>query len=293
MKDRTLLFSLLLAGVIHAGLLMTDLPAVQPATVGMPQAVQVSLISGPAPAADPVGPQPAKKEEIPKPAVQPAQKTQPQKKVEKVLPEKPKPVSAPKPVPPVKPEPIPLPKPEPIPLLEPEPEPEPEPDEQMIQEVQPEPRPSEPKQSSEDLEEAREDMPWSVAEPASKADSLSAAGSPVPESIQEGSSISGDLNSTGTGGEGVERMPSYSYNPKPRYPRQARNGGQEGAVMLRVEVLFSGRVGRIRVDESTGYDALDTAAVEAVKRWRFTPAKRGNRSVTTWVRIPIEFNLRD
>jgi protein TonB len=282
MKDRTLLLSLLFAGLIHAGLLMVGVPAIEPATVAMPQAVQVSLIPGPSPAAEPAGPPPATKQEAPKPSVHQAKKSPPQKKIEKISPEKPKPVPVPKPVPPPKPEPIPP----------PEPEPETKPVEEIIQDVQPEPQPAEPEQLSEDIEETQGASASSDAEPASKAESFFAADTAGSDSTER-ASASGGLNSKGIGGEGVEKMPSYSYNPKPRYPRQARNAGREGTVMLRVEVLFSGRVGRIRVDKSTGYTILDAAAVEAVKRWRFTPAKRGSRSVTTWVLVPIEFNLRD
>ena len=88
-------------------------------------------------------------------------------------------------------------------------------------------------------------------------------------------------------------MPAYSYNPKPKYPRAARLMGQEGQAVLRVEVLSSGKAGKIMVEKSTGYELLDREAVEAVKRWRFQPAQRKNSPVNAWVRIPIEFNLRE
>jgi protein TonB len=62
--------------------------------------------------------------------------------------------------------------------------------------------------------------------------------------------------------------------------------------MLLVEVLASGRVGKVEIETSSGYDILDEAAVKAVRRWRFTPAKKGRRPVSAWVRIPVEFDLR-
>lgn len=292
MKDRTLLLSLIFAGLIHAGLLALGLPTIEPATLAMPQAVQVSLVPGPALASAPAGPPPAKEQEALKPAVHQAKKTPPQEKVEEALPKKPKSTPLPKPVSPPKPELIPPPRPEPVPLPEPEPEPEPKLVDQIIQDAPSESQPTEPEQSSEVTEEIEQASASSAAEIASKADSLMTAGSEGFNSTEEGA-MSTERNSRGTGGGGVDKMPSYSYNPKPRYPRQARNAGQEGTVILRVEVLFSGRVARIEIDKSTGYNILDTAAVEAVKRWRFTPAKRGSRSVTSWVLIPIEFNLRD
>ncbi|MDI3280710.1 MAG: TonB family protein [Bacillota bacterium] len=60
--------------------------------------------------------------------------------------------------------------------------------------------------------------------------------------------------------------------PLPDYPPQARREGQEGTARLRVEVLPSGSVGRIELLASSGHPALDRAALEALRRWSFTPA---------------------
>jgi protein TonB len=38
---------------------------------------------------------------------------------------------------------------------------------------------------------------------------------------------------------------------------------------------------------------LDRAAAEAIKRWRFHPARYGDKAVESWLRIPIEFRLAD
>jgi protein TonB len=88
-----------------------------------------------------------------------------------------------------------------------------------------------------------------------------------------------------------DRAAAYTYNPKPRYPRAARRRGQEGTVMLLVEVLASGRVGEIEIEKSSGHDLLDNAAAEAVRRWRFVPAEKAGVSVGTQVKIPVEFDL--
>ena len=63
--------------------------------------------------------------------------------------------------------------------------------------------------------------------------------------------------------------------------------------MLMVEVLENGRAGEISIENSSGYELLDDAAIKGVRRWRFVPAKNGGRAVRARVRIPVEFNLRD
>jgi protein TonB len=59
-----------------------------------------------------------------------------------------------------------------------------------------------------------------------------------------------------------------------------------------VHVLADGRVGDIDVEQSAGHPDLDQAATDAVRRWRFEPARRGEQAVAMWVRLPVEFRLR-
>ena len=81
--------------------------------------------------------------------------------------------------------------------------------------------------------------------------------------------------------------------PKPKYPDAARRDGKEGRVLLRVLVNEEGRIASVEVNRSSGAEALDHAAVEAIKRWRFSPARLADRPVESWVRIPIDFRLTD
>ena len=85
---------------------------------------------------------------------------------------------------------------------------------------------------------------------------------------------------------------AYLKNPAPEYPQMAQRRGWEGTVLLRVEVLPSGKPGQIQIQKSSGRDALDTAALAAVKRWSFVPAKQGDVAQTGWVSVPIDFKLR-
>jgi TonB family protein len=106
----------------------------------------------------------------------------------------------------------------------------------------------------------------------------------------KGEGIWGKIFSSRGGGNGVR--PRYAENPKPPYPQEAREKGQQGEVLLRVEVLVNGQVGRIEIKKSSGYELLDHTALTTVKQWRFIPAKKGDAFIPLWVNIPIKFQLQ-
>jgi periplasmic protein TonB len=96
----------------------------------------------------------------------------------------------------------------------------------------------------------------------------------------------------GSGSElGRIARPRGGYQVVPTYPSTARRLGIQGTTLLRVFVLDDGRVGEIQVQKSAGHPDLDRAASNAVKRWRFDPARKGNENVSTWVLLPVEFRL--
>jgi protein TonB len=83
----------------------------------------------------------------------------------------------------------------------------------------------------------------------------------------------------------------YLHNPKPEYPWAARRRGEEGRVMLRVQVSAAGTAAAVDIGRSSGFPLLDQAAREAVLRWRFVPARRGSEAIESWVLVPIAFRL--
>ncbi|CAB5154161.1 Ferric siderophore transport system, periplasmic binding protein TonB [Olavius algarvensis associated proteobacterium Delta 3] len=91
----------------------------------------------------------------------------------------------------------------------------------------------------------------------------------------------------------VEARPLYRQSPPPRYPRLARKRGYEGTVILEVLVDRDGDVEDLKVHQSSGYKVLDKAALASVKRWIFTPGRRGDDVVDMWVRVPIAFRLTE
>jgi protein TonB len=94
--------------------------------------------------------------------------------------------------------------------------------------------------------------------------------------------------------EGITRMaaPSGGYQVRPAYPSTARRLGLEGTSMLRVFVAADGRVTEVQVDQTAGHPDLDRAAVDAVRRWKFEPGRRGSEPVGMWVRLPVQFVLK-
>jgi len=104
----------------------------------------------------------------------------------------------------------------------------------------------------------------------------------------------GQHQATGVAGYNTElAYPEYRLNPKPRYPRTARKRGYEGEVKLKVFVLPNGRVGKIEVISPSGHEILDESALEAVKNWVFVPGKENGKEISSWVTVPITFQLKN
>ncbi|OGP58565.1 MAG: hypothetical protein A2162_08195 [Deltaproteobacteria bacterium RBG_13_52_11b] len=90
----------------------------------------------------------------------------------------------------------------------------------------------------------------------------------------------------------VFARPRYGENPKPVYPAEARKKGYQGEVILKAEILSTGRVGQVELKKSSGHEILDRSALAAVKQWKFIPAKEGGDTIPVWVNIPVTFQLR-
>jgi protein TonB len=104
--------------------------------------------------------------------------------------------------------------------------------------------------------------------------------------------------SGGTGNSSSQNgiaAPGILSKVDPVYPSAARQAGLEGTVVLRIQILANGRPGEITVASSTGHPALDEAAVTAVEKWRFVPAKdrTSGRTVACTTTLPVSFRLQD
>ncbi len=99
---------------------------------------------------------------------------------------------------------------------------------------------------------------------------------------------------TGRGGDASGYVPpQFRVRYKPAYPEAARTRRLEGTVLLLVSLDASGRVTEVAIHRSSGHGTLDQAALQAVRSWRFDPARQNGTAIATRVEIPIRFRFEE
>jgi TonB family protein len=91
-------------------------------------------------------------------------------------------------------------------------------------------------------------------------------------------------------GSGIE-PPRLLREVKPDYTEEARVRRLAGEVVLEIVVRRDGSVGDLKVVKGLG-GGLNERAVQAVRQWRFTPARRQGTPVDVIVEVAVEFKLR-
>lgn len=126
---------------------------------------------------------------------------------------------------------------------------------------------------------------------------------PTNQQATGASSGTGESSGTGTGtgdgvgageGRGVPVTPPRVVSAvQPKYPSSARSAGIEGVVGVKMLVNASGKVENAFVVRSSGNAALDEAALAAVYKWRFSPAKdKFGQKAPCYVTQGIRFDLK-
>lgn len=127
-----------------------------------------------------------------------------------------------------------------------------------------------------------------ASRPALPSQPAAPAGSPGPKPVSEAGPRAED---------GPVQLPlsraSGLDNPLPVYPELSRRLGEEGVVRLAVLILADGRVAEVSVARSSGFPRLDAAAVAAVRRWHYLPARRNGEPVAWRHTQPVAFSLND
>lgn len=125
----------------------------------------------------------------------------------------------------------------------------------------------------------------------------SSAGTGTGYGSGRGSGTGPDSGSGYGEGTGVTASPAVppriikSYQPS--YPSAERNAGIEGTVVIRFLIDQNGNVEDVTLINSSGNANLDSAAVSAGYKWRFSPAKNnGGSPVRCYASIPITFKIR-
>ncbi|HEV2186282.1 MAG TPA: energy transducer TonB, partial [Stellaceae bacterium] len=85
----------------------------------------------------------------------------------------------------------------------------------------------------------------------------------------------------------------FAGNRKPDYPNAAKLRGQQGRVVLRVDVSAAGLPLKVAVLTTSGYTLLDKAALAAIEQWRFHPATQAGTPVAGTADVPIQFRLEE
>ncbi len=92
-------------------------------------------------------------------------------------------------------------------------------------------------------------------------------------------------------GPNVSQRPPVDANelstPPPQYPAISRRLGEEGRVVVRVLIGQNGSAIKGEINQSSGFDRLDQAALFAVMAWHYRQPSGEN----TWLNIPVKFTL--
>jgi len=78
---------------------------------------------------------------------------------------------------------------------------------------------------------------------------------------------------------------------QPKYPPAELRAGVGGTVVVIVTIDGNGNVTDVAIEKSSRNRNLDRAAMDAARRSKFNPAKKGGVGVPSRVRVPYEFNL--
>ena len=87
--------------------------------------------------------------------------------------------------------------------------------------------------------------------------------------------------------------PPVAMSPiRPKYPEIAQEADIEGVVVVQAFIDEKGRVKETLILKGVPNTGLDEAAMEAIRKTRFRPAKQRERAVGVWISIPVNFRLK-
>ncbi|MFN6251358.1 MAG: TonB family protein [Acetobacteraceae bacterium] len=121
---------------------------------------------------------------------------------------------------------------------------------------------------------------------------------PQRASAAQSSALPVRLNAARRGGESLSSdspmsPPIALRIGRPAFPEISRRHGQQGTVLLELRVDSYGRVADILVVESSGFRALDEAAMQGLRDSAFRPAQRGGLPVAASIIHPVHFRLEN
>ena len=84
----------------------------------------------------------------------------------------------------------------------------------------------------------------------------------------------------------------YLNNRPPPYPALSKRLGEQGKVVVRVFIDTDGNATQAEIRTSSGYDRLDQAAMDGIRKWRFKPGTSNGTPQTMWVNVPMKWELK-
>src|SRR5690606_30102425 len=77
----------------------------------------------------------------------------------------------------------------------------------------------------------------------------------------------------------------------PTYPPEAYRAREEGTVVVKAQVDELGNASDVEIVSRSGSRILDRAAMNEVRKWKFSPAIKDGRTVTSSVQVPVDYKL--
>jgi len=90
-----------------------------------------------------------------------------------------------------------------------------------------------------------------------------------------------------------DRAASLAGQPKIAYPPEAYRSREEGTVVVKAQVDELGNASNVEIVRRSGSRVLDRAAMNEVRKWKFTPAIKNGKTVASSVQVPVEYKLDD
>ena len=84
--------------------------------------------------------------------------------------------------------------------------------------------------------------------------------------------------------------PHATYAPDPKYPEKARKAHDRGVVLVDLVVGTDGLTRDVKIARGVT-PALDQAAIDTVKQWKFTPAAKDGHPVAVQIKVEVSFKL--
>ena len=153
----------------------------------------------------------------------------------------------------------------------------------QVAEAPPVPEPERPRQVAE--------VPAPV--PERRPPQRASAAQPAPQPVRLNAALQGMESFTLEGRVTPPGTLDGARNRGPSFPEASRRRGEEGVVRVELFVDPTGRVADVRILESSGFSALDAAAVQAVRDWRFRPAQRAGLPVAGSITTAVHFRLEN